>query len=125
MATVVNKNFISSKAVADALYEFITGDAMPKSTLSTDAIATTRFALNCQDPDIIIDLRKLNARVTNDLFDPFWAKMVVVMEGRVDDRRHGEMFHYILYCLIVVFIVYVWPRLLAFCVVQEASCSCR
>jgi hypothetical protein len=37
-----------------------------------------------------VDLRKLNARVTNDLFDLFWAKMVVVVEGRVDDRGHGE-----------------------------------
>jgi hypothetical protein len=24
------------------------------------------------------------------MFDPFWAKMAEVVEGRVDDRRHGE-----------------------------------
>ena len=104
MATVVTKHFISSKAAAHALFEFITGDAMPKSTLSTNAIATARFALNCQDPDIIVDLRKLNARVTNDLFDPFWAKMAVVVEGRGDDRRHGEMFHY---CIVLLCLFYV------------------
>jgi hypothetical protein len=57
---------------------------MPKSTLSLEAIAAARFALNSQDPNIIVDLRKLNGRFTNDLFDPFWAEMAVVVEGRVD-----------------------------------------
>jgi len=90
MANVVNTNFISSRAATQAVYEFITGNIMPKSSLSTKAFAAARFALNCQDTGIIVDLRKLNARVTNDLFDLFWAKMVVVVEGRVDDRRHGE-----------------------------------
>jgi len=57
MATMINKNFVSSKAAAHALYEFITGDAMPIITLGTEAIAAARFALNCQDSDIIIDPR--------------------------------------------------------------------
>jgi hypothetical protein len=98
MATVVNKNFINSTAVAQALYEFVTGDLLPLSSMSTDAIAASRYALNCQDPDIIVDLRKLNGRPKNALFDPFWAKMAVIVEGRVDDRRHGELplcMHYI------------------------------
>ena len=91
MATVVNKNFINSTADAQALYEFVTGDLLPLSTMSTNAIAASRYALNCQDPDIIVDLRKLNGRPKNALFDPFWAKMVVIVEERVDDRRHGEL----------------------------------
>jgi hypothetical protein len=95
LATVVKTNFISSRAAAQAVYEFITGDVMPKSTLSSEAIAAARFALNSQDPDIIVDLRKLNGRITNDLFDPFWAKMAAVVEGRVDDRRHGEYIVYL------------------------------
>ena len=90
MSTVVNTNFISSTAAAQAVYEFITGNVMPKSSFGSEALATARFALNYQDPDIIVDMRKLNARVTNDLFDPFWAKMAVVVEGRVHDRRNGE-----------------------------------
>ena len=85
------KNFINSTTVAQALYEFVTGDLLPLSGMSTDAIAASRYALNCQDPDIIVDLRKLNGRPKNDLFDPFWAKMAVIIDGRVDDRRHGEL----------------------------------
>jgi hypothetical protein len=102
LATVVNKNFINSTADAQALYEFVTGDLMPSNSLSQDAIATSRYALNCQDPDIIVDLRKLNGRPKNELFDPFWAKIVVVVEGRVDDRRHGEITFY-MYCIALQF----------------------
>ncbi len=90
MSTVVNANFIGNTAAAQALYEFITGNVLPKSSFGSEALATTRFALNCQDHDIIVDMRKLNARVNNELFDPFWAKMAMVVEGRVNDRRHGE-----------------------------------
>ena len=81
---------ISSIAAAHALYEFITDDMMPSSELSSDALATTRFALNCQDPDILVDLRRLNGRPKNELFDSFCAKMAEIVEVRVDDRRHGE-----------------------------------
>ncbi len=90
MSTVVNTNFIRSTAVAQAVYEFITGNVMPKSSFGLEALAAARFALNCQDRDIIGEMRKVNARVTNDLFDAFWAKIVVVVEGCVYDRRHGE-----------------------------------
>ena len=90
MAIVVNTKFIFSKEAAQALYEFITGNVMSKSSIGAEALATARFALNCQDPDIIVDMRKSTARVNNNLFDPFWAKMAVVVEGRVHDRRNGE-----------------------------------
>ncbi len=90
---MVNKNFINSSAAAQAVYEFITGNVMPKSSLSTESISAATFALNCRDPDIMIDMRKLNGRVNNALFDPFWAKMAVVVEGRVSDRRHGKYYY--------------------------------
>ena len=89
MATVINKSFVINVSATQAMYEFITGDLMPSNALSFDSLAAARFALNFQDPEIIIDLRKLNARPNNDLFDPFWNKMAVVVERRVDDRRHG------------------------------------
>jgi hypothetical protein len=105
LATVVNKSFISSTSAAQALYEFVTGDFMPSSSmLSPDSLAAAKFALNCQDPDIIVDLRKLNGRPKNQLFDPFWAKMAEVVEGRVDDRRHGKL---PLLCIILICIK--WP----------------
>jgi hypothetical protein len=90
MSIVVNANFIRSTAAAQVVHEFITCNVMPKSSFGSKALATSRFALNCQDPGIIVDMRKLNARVNNELFEPFWAKMFVVMEGRVNNRRHGE-----------------------------------
>jgi hypothetical protein len=39
MATVVNTNFISSRAAAQVMYEFITINIMPKNSLSIEAIA--------------------------------------------------------------------------------------
>ena len=90
-ATIINKSFVSNVSAAQAMYELINGDLMPSNTLSFDALTAARFALNFQDPEIIIDLRKLNARPKNDLFDPFWAKMAVVVERRVNDGRHGTI----------------------------------
>jgi hypothetical protein len=92
LATVVSKSFISSTLVALALYELFTGDVMSSpSMLSQDALAAAKFALNCQDPDIILDLRKLNGRPKNNLFDPFLAKIAEVVEGRIDDCQHGKL----------------------------------
>ena len=70
LATVVNKNFISNIAAAQPVYEFLTSNVMPKSSLSTKAIAAARFALNCRDPYVVVDMRKMNGRVNNALFDP-------------------------------------------------------
>ena len=64
---------------------------MSKNYVSQDCIATARFALYCQDPDSIVDLRQHNGRPKNIQFDPFWEMMSTVVEGRVDDRRHGEL----------------------------------
>jgi len=80
LATVLNTNFVNGTAAAQAIFEFITGGVMSNNFVSPDAIAAARFALNCQDPDIIVDLRRLNARPKNVLFDPFWAKMAKVVQ---------------------------------------------
>ena len=40
-----------------------------------------------------MDMRKLNARPKHknyNTFDQFWAKMAEMVEGRVNDRRHGK-----------------------------------
>ena len=83
LATLIKKNFISNKIAAQAMYEFVSGDLLPVTSLNQESLAATRFALNCQDLDIIVDLRKLNGRPKNKLFDPFGAKMAEVAEGRV------------------------------------------
>ncbi len=91
MATMVNKNFVSSTSVAQAIIEFITRDLMSTHIVSEDASAAAKYAINCQDTDIIVDKRKLNARQKSNVFDKLWAKMAEMVERRVNDRRHGEL----------------------------------
>ncbi len=64
---------------------------MSPNFVSPDSLTSTRFALNCQDPHIIVDLRHLNGRPKNIQFDQFWEMMSEMVEGRVNDRRHGEL----------------------------------
>jgi len=87
---VVNRNVVSITAVAQAIFEFITGDQMDAHLASEVKIEAARYSLNCQDSDIIVDMRKLNARTKHNTFEMIWAKMVEMVEGRVIDRRHGE-----------------------------------
>jgi hypothetical protein len=75
LAVVVNRNFVSSTTAAQAIFEFITGDQLETQLLSEDAASAARYALNCQDSDIIVDMRKLNARPKHNTFDQFGAKM--------------------------------------------------
>ena len=91
MAAVVNKNFVNSAAAAQAIYEFITSDRMSVNFVNPEASHSAKFALNCQDPNIVLDMRKLNARPKNDVFDQFWAMMATTVDGRVSDRRHGKL----------------------------------
>jgi len=91
MVVVVNKSFVCSTTVAHAIFEFITGDRMATTCVTQeDALEVARYALNCPDNDIILDMRRLNARPKGDAVDKFWAKMAQLGEGRVSDRRHGD-----------------------------------
>jgi len=91
MAAVVNPNFVCSTAAAHAIFEFITGDRVTNTCVHQEAAAVAaRYALNYPNTDIIVDMRKLNARPKGDAFDTFWAKMSELVDGRVQDRRHGD-----------------------------------
>jgi len=91
MSAIVNTGFMCSTSTAQAIFEFITGDRMSTTCVTQVASAiVARYALNRPDSDIIIDMRKLNARPKGNEFDPFWAKMAEIVEGRVNDRRHGD-----------------------------------
>ena len=55
-----------------------------------------KAVLSVGDPDVLIDLRKLNGNPTSTHFDDFWAKLSLFLEEvtpAVDDRRHGEVLH--------------------------------
>jgi len=91
LATVINKNFVNSTYATHAMYEFITGARMPAQTNCIEALTAARYAINYQDPEVIVDLRKLNARMNNPAFDPLWACMAEIVEGRVEDRQHGKL----------------------------------
>ena len=51
--------------------------------------------VNTEDPDIVLDLRKLNSRPA--VYDPFFEKAAAFIasqiETAVDDRRHGTVTH--------------------------------
>ncbi len=91
LAIVINTNFVNGTAAAHAIFEYITGGQMSTHFVSPDSRTTARFALNCQDLDIIVDLRHVNGRPKNIQLDKFWAMMSKVVEGRVNDRRHDEL----------------------------------
>jgi phosphatidylethanolamine-binding protein (PEBP) family uncharacterized protein len=69
--SLVNKNFVNNVAVDQAIYEFITSDKLSINFVNPDVAHAAKFALNCQDPDIVLDMRKLNARPNNDIFYMF------------------------------------------------------
>ena len=92
MAIDLNNDFICSTfVVAAAIFEFIAVDRMATSSVHQSESATAaKYALSCPDFDIIIDMRKLNARSKGDTFNMFCAKMAELVDGRMDDHRHGE-----------------------------------
>jgi hypothetical protein len=91
---VVNPSFIHSKAVACAIYKYLTGNLLPRERCKgkDDVLVMAEVALATQDPDIIHDLRVLNGRPKSKLFDVFWSEIKTLLEShaRVDDRRHGK-----------------------------------
>ena len=73
LATVVSPSFINSKAAACAIYTYLTGDLLPRERCKgkDDALVVAEVALAAQDPDTIPDLRILNGRPKNKVFDLF------------------------------------------------------
>eukprot|EP00873_Tetraselmis_striata_P014838 jgi/Tetstr1/435102/TSEL_024070.t1 len=92
-ALVSEPGFVSSKAAAQAIFEFVTGDVVPAQAQSKVGLATAFFALSSQiSKDLILDMRQLNGRHNNKLFDPLWDAVLTLMDEnykRVHDRRHA------------------------------------
>ncbi len=78
-----------------AMYNCHTKGSFPRERCNGKAntIEMAILPLSSQDPDIIHDLRELDARPKNKIFDVFREKNKSLREfyARVDDRRHGKM----------------------------------
>jgi hypothetical protein len=91
MIAALNKDFVYITATAHVIFEFLPGDQMTITCVHQEAeTVASRYALDCPDTDIIVDIRKLNARPKADAFDKFWAKISELVENRVNDRRRGD-----------------------------------
>ena len=88
----------SSKAVLRQVYQELMRDSCAART-AAEAEIDNRVAaalLDVNDPDVILDLRKLNGRPKSDVFDDFWNELAIYVQEitpAVDDRRHGEVCH--------------------------------
>lgn len=52
--------------------------------------------VHLDDPDILLDLRKLNGKVKSTAFDPFWDELQLYLDElnpAVDERRHSTVLH--------------------------------
>ncbi|SMN01555.1 hypothetical protein SPONL_2127 [uncultured Candidatus Thioglobus sp.] len=52
--------------------------------------------VHLDDPDILLDLRKLNGKVKNTAFDHFWEELQLYLDElnpAVDERRHSAVLH--------------------------------
>ena len=93
IAHTVNPIFINSKAAAMAIYEYVSGERLPRDAnkAKDTVIRMTVLVLSTQDFEIVQELRTLKGRLESPLFDMFWMELKKLLQShaRVDDRRHG------------------------------------
>ena len=56
----------------------------------------TKAVLQRNDPNIILDLRRMNGKIKSSVFDLFWDELKLYLDETtlaVDERRHGEVIH--------------------------------
>lgn len=88
----------TSKSVLRCIYRDLTGDlsSAPTQALKEVDERVANAVMTTADPDILLDLRKLNGDPKSTLFDDFWLELSLFLEEvtpAVDDRRHGEVLH--------------------------------
>ena len=80
------------------IYRSLVGDGST-SNCAAEAAIDERVAtalLEQDDPDIVIDLRRLNGNPQSTKFDLFWEELELFFEEQslaVDDRRHDDVLH--------------------------------
>ena len=89
----------SSTAVLHDIYHELSGNTIAplneNERLMQERI--TKFILNSDDPEIIIDLRKTNGHKEHFNFDEFWDEINNLFEEyqtAIHERRHGT-YHYL------------------------------
>ena len=83
------------------MFKFLTGECSIARTAAEeiiddriDKIAEEIFELD--EPEILLDMRKLNGKPNSTTFDAFWNEVALYVEEltpAVDDRRHGSVLH--------------------------------
>ena len=86
-----------SPTILNEMYQFITDDSSALPTSASQAVtARLRLALELQDPDLVFDLRKLNAGRHVE-YEVFYEAAQAYIERNAlqacDDRRHGSTCH--------------------------------
>ena len=70
------------------MYNYLTRDHLPRERYKgkDNAMDMARLALASQDFDIVHDMRELNGRPRNTLFDLFWGEIKTLLEShaRID-----------------------------------------
>ena len=84
-------------AVLRYFYKDLTGDSSGSETLDQEQIDTRVLqAIQMEDPDIVLDLRKLNSGKKSQ-YDAFWEECAKFLQEdvgtAVDDRRHSDITH--------------------------------
>ena len=84
-------------AVLRYFYKDLTGDSSSSETLSQEQVdERVTQAIEMEDPDIILDLRKLNSGRKSQ-YDTFWEECTKFLQEEVgtavDDRRHSDITH--------------------------------
>ena len=90
-----------SKAVLRNMYKFLTDDSSSARSASEKEVdqRVTKLAeeaFDLDEPEILLDLRRLNGSPNATTFDKFWEELSAYLEEitpAVDDRRHGTALH--------------------------------
>ena len=81
------------QSVLHNMYRTLTGDSSAAETASQKEVDERLLeALSLDDPDILLDLCKLNGNVKSSKFDTFWNELdtfVKELTPAVDDRWHS------------------------------------
>ena len=88
----------TSKSILRSIFRDLTGDFSSAPTGAQKAVdeRVTKALLAIGDPDILLDLQKLNGNPKETHFDDLWTELSLFLEEvtpAVDERRHGEVLH--------------------------------